>query len=668
MLGSLKLRFALPSNSLQSSCHLSLSLLCRAHRSSQKSARGPSKEELLGTPRIIRTIHIRDEPSKLESKDIVPSCLGKRKRGEDTDESPAEVDLSKQPSKRDQSMSARFSVFTPEFLHELQDAILEFEHDPMVAQACISCRHPGIWTAPSRADYRCLDCFHSSPLCAACLSHEHKQLPFHRIQRWTGLHFERVTLKKLDYVLNFGHLGKSCPLNKEPATDLVVVHTNGIHQLKIRYCLCGRQKQNWKALQLTANRLFPASPEQPQTAFTFTVLKDFHRHSLSAKTSAYDYFDAIQKHSDAVFPQNHPDRYRELMAAMRFWRYLALLRRLGVVHNIHTILTHRRPGSLAVQCPACPEIGFNVEEDVLKNVFESQTSVLSFVYCYGGNFDMIDRHLYTLFISIDGNFRLQRKRKNNDPNDKALGEGRAYFVENAAFKAYLNSLADASKDNTKLCSNLKAVRQQDRIKFRDAVISGIIATQCARHQFYLEQGMADLERGESYARTDYALGQALSPGGQKQRWIMVTYDIWCQYHKNLPKRFKDSEYLQHLHPTIKKSLRGSFLLKQCKKWSTELRKHHSHFEKLSAMYPEAIVAQWTERFNTRPNAEVYQRRTSPPTRSSAYESLIGKERSELGIVGCISEGLEIENILLKMKGGESVDDDDGRALFERIST
>jgi hypothetical protein len=40
-------------------------------------------------------------------------------------------------------------------------------------------------------------------------------------------------------------------------------------------------------------------------------------------------------------------------------------------------------------------------------------------------------------LSTDGNFRLQRKHKNGDPDDVALNQGKAYFVENTKYKEYL---------------------------------------------------------------------------------------------------------------------------------------------------------------------------------------------------------------------------------------
>ena len=47
------------------------------------------------------------------------------------------------------------------------------------------------------------------------------------------------------------------------------------------------------------------------------------------------------------------------------------------------------------------------------------------------------RHKYMLFLSTDGNFRLQRKHKNGDPDGYALNQGNGYFVENTQYKKYL---------------------------------------------------------------------------------------------------------------------------------------------------------------------------------------------------------------------------------------
>ena len=92
------------------------------------------------------------------------------------------------------------------------------------------------------------------------------------------------------------------------------------------------------------------------------------------------------------------------------WRYLTSVCRAGQAHNIDSILTHRRPGSLAVRCPACPELGFNVSAE----------------------------HVATKFLSVDGNYRLVHELNGNkDPDDVALTNGGSYFVRWVDFDEFL---------------------------------------------------------------------------------------------------------------------------------------------------------------------------------------------------------------------------------------
>ncbi len=115
-----------------------------------------------------------------------------------------------------------------------------------------------------------------------------------------------------------------------------------------------------------------------------------------------------------------------------------------------------------------------------------------------------------------------------------------------------------------MCSKLKAVRQQQMVKFTNTVFSGVVASQCARHNFYLAQGIANLVKGETYikfvclliteyyyhryVRTDFALGSALGTESLRQRWIMISYDIWCQYSIHLKARMK--QRFPHLADTF----------------------------------------------------------------------------------------------------------------------
>lgn len=71
-------------------------------------------------------------------------------------------------------------------------------------------------------------------------------------------------------------------------------------------------------------------------------------------------------------------------------------------------------------------------------------------FCGFGNYNfelnLHLRHKYTLFISADGNFRLQRKHKKDDPDDVALNDGRSYFVESTTYKSYLTRVGEAPQE------------------------------------------------------------------------------------------------------------------------------------------------------------------------------------------------------------------------------
>ncbi|KAF8326719.1 hypothetical protein F5887DRAFT_899624 [Amanita rubescens] len=301
-------------------------------------------------------------------------------------------------------------VFSNHF-DTLQAAILSKEVDDNVGQIC-QC-HNAVRL------YRCMDCLFPPVLCSSCIKDSHATNPFHRIQKWNGCYFDRATLTELRQVIGVGHGGAFCPnrLPESKGRATTVVHTNGIHQIRIEYCHCVNAPAEYE--QLAKASLFPATVERPETTFTFQVLKEFHNLSLSSKIPAYDFINALANMTNNAFPGKVPDCYRQFLRVERIWRHLATLRRSGQAHGIDGIISHRRSNSLAVRCPACPEPGFNIEPVVIQNASEDET------------------HKYTLFLSVDGNFRLQRKKKRDDLDDVAVNKGNAYFADSADFNKYL---------------------------------------------------------------------------------------------------------------------------------------------------------------------------------------------------------------------------------------
>jgi hypothetical protein len=55
----------------------------------------------------------------------------------------------------------------------------------------------------------------------------------------------------------------------------------------------------------------------------------------------------------------------------------------------------------------------------------------------------VRRYLYTLVVSLDGNFKLKRKSQNI--NDPELSEGWSYFVDEKSFQAFLATLPETQE-------------------------------------------------------------------------------------------------------------------------------------------------------------------------------------------------------------------------------
>ena len=144
-----------------------------------------------------------------------------------------------------------------------------------------------------------------------------------------------------------------CPL-------LTVVDTTGIHEMRVRFCQCQSLKVNPLQTQLMNMAMYASSSKRTRTVFTFRVLHHFDITNLEGKTTAWQYYCTLQRLTSNVFPDTVPDRYRELMRALRQWRDLASRRRAGEPLEPGLEL---KPGDLALFCPACPQPGINLPED-----------------------------------------------------------------------------------------------------------------------------------------------------------------------------------------------------------------------------------------------------------------------------------------------------------------
>jgi len=82
---------------------------------------------------------------------------------------------------------------------------------------------------------------------------------------------------------------------------MIIVDTSGIHHIGVQYCHCPNA-QSWD-IQLMSLGFFPATFDNPQTAFLFQVLDDFLLDNLECKTTASNYYSKLRRIMNSSFLQ-----------------------------------------------------------------------------------------------------------------------------------------------------------------------------------------------------------------------------------------------------------------------------------------------------------------------------------------------------------------------------
>lgn len=103
--------------------------------------------------------------------------------------------------------------------------------------------------------------------------------------------------------------GERCNV-RETVKDFTVIHTTGLHRLRVHFCRCSRGVLVDRYTQLIRARLWPATVAEPETATTFEALDDFNRLSLLGRLTSYDYYKALVSATDGFGLLKIPVRRR----------------------------------------------------------------------------------------------------------------------------------------------------------------------------------------------------------------------------------------------------------------------------------------------------------------------------------------------------------------------
>ncbi|KAK7434738.1 hypothetical protein VKT23_020034 [Stygiomarasmius scandens] len=365
--------------------------------------------------------------------------------------------------------------------------------------------------------YQCTDCFSPELLCGDCCRDTHMDNPLHIVRKWDGKCFHQVYLKDIGVTLQLGHpRGVDCDRPRRGNVGFLVVHTNGIHPVAVYYCDCPGRSVSFRQ-QCMRHRWFPASQDDPQTCATFKVLDLFHKMTLHGKVNVYDFMSGLEKMTNKGGIEYQKDRYREFARMAIQYRHLLILKRSGRGNDLDKRpVEETKPGECAMDCIACPKPGVNLPED-----WENVSMDLKF--------------LYNQFVAIDACFRLKRRLVSSEAKDPGLGTGWSYFVEDPTFRDFLKTVTTQTEMST--CSGLAALDYANTRYSRGYGSTGAAIGVCARHELVQRTGAVDLQKGERYANMDYVYGSILRHIDPRLP-LVNSYDICCQWHKNLSTRME----------------------------------------------------------------------------------------------------------------------------------
>ncbi|KAF8993816.1 hypothetical protein BDZ89DRAFT_972653, partial [Hymenopellis radicata] len=388
--------------------------------------------------------------------------------------------------------------------------------------SCISCHDSrlAVSTAANEGIFRCEECWGVGSECLDCLLRGHRRNPLHKILRWTGDFYVKVTLFSLGLRMQLGHRAYLPCHNPIPATkDFTVMHTNGLFKAAADWCGC--ETRTPRRIQLLHSELYPATTRNPKTAATFRLLEEHEMLTASGKLSPYEHYQALERLTDNTGIELPKRRYKSFLRITRQFGSLKMMKRAGrgSVQDGHATT---KSGELAIPCPACPRVGVNLPPNWKSSAPD-------------------ERFLYRPIFSLDANFRLKnlRRPKSHDPG---LHTGLAYFVERDPYLEYI-AKHPGQKDISS-CSGFKTLATAETKSSAGLRSTGVGMCTCARHEIIFPNGIGDLQLGEKWCNMDYIAFSAI-------RWhhdfdeIFFCYDIACQWCIHLRTRSKDlPEYLQ----------------------------------------------------------------------------------------------------------------------------
>ncbi|KAJ7712131.1 hypothetical protein B0H16DRAFT_1342977 [Mycena metata] len=417
-------------------------------------------------------------------------------------------------------------VFNKHFRDETLDEMLRGEGrgSERFYRECARCK----CAAPL---FRCSrqTCLGPGMYCVTCVVRQHEQLPTHMLEKWNGQHFEPMTLNELDVEarVQLGHIpGSYCPKATKAHKDFVIIDTLGVRTVKLNFCGCDSKLTHRQ--QLMRACLWPATSLDPQTCATFNAIRLFEVQNCLGKISAYDFMRSLEllSNNDGLRPT--ADRRRAFRAIVRQYRMMEMIKRAARGHEDSGVLGTRQ-GELALDCRMCPQPDWNLPP--------------GFDEINWDEMDEDQRYKYFLMLSQDANFKLINRNVSSEERDPIVGDGTGYFCNRKDYMEHIRKHVDEEEISS--CSGFQAMFLANAKRVKGLRVTGVGGVTCARHNMWRPNGLGDLQAGERYCNMDFLFFSAVL--NFALMWLILSYDIACQFSKNIWARMDKLPAKYHLH-------------------------------------------------------------------------------------------------------------------------
>ncbi|EGO30309.1 hypothetical protein SERLADRAFT_404540 [Serpula lacrymans var. lacrymans S7.9] len=174
---------------------------------------------------------------------------------------------------------------------------------------------------------------------------------------------------------------------------------------------------------------------------------------------------------------------------------------------------------ITAQGPTCPQPGINVLLDWKQDPL---------------------RQYHSRAFVMDGNLNAERMKSKNPNDDIPLANDTAFLTANQPYMEHLKIAKENKVGST--CNYHRAVNLANK-DWKHLNATGIGATACTQHGVFCPGAIVDFQKGEHQMNMNYSLCQILSSLARTD-FVIVLYNIMCQYGKHYSKRVLESPYLQ----------------------------------------------------------------------------------------------------------------------------